>query len=310
MFRRAVHGSDVRRFLTILVLSCAILFCRQGHAALGGSIAKINYEPAAERYLLPITPPRDQGDSGLCWVYAALSMLETNYLYRHPGSHIELSRGAVQLDSIADRFERLIRGEPRNLDNGGLAVEALALIRRNGLVAQRDFHDVVDSDPIFPAIERDLARYRAPVDKLNALGQELEARLGAKPRTTHLDRESLSPSELAEAVLGDWTWTEFDLARNGVEGWGPSHDPDARPDTRVMYVRLDTLIGLIHQSLAEGRAVVWGSTDHALLIYGADYDKDGKPISYWIKDSLPPYAYRADAETIHRKLNDVTVTLQ
>ena len=35
---------------------------------------------AAESYVLPITPPLHQGDTGLCWMYATLSMLETNYL--------------------------------------------------------------------------------------------------------------------------------------------------------------------------------------------------------------------------------------
>ena len=54
---------------------------------------------------------------------------------------------------------------------------------------------------------------------------------------------------------------------------------------------------------------MWASKDHALMIYGGDYAQDGRPLSHWIKDSLAPYTYRADAETIHRKLNDVTVTV-
>ena len=36
--------------------------------------------------------------------------------------------------------------------------------------------------------------------------------------------------------------------------------------------------------------------------------ESGKPLSYLIKDSFPPYTYRAAAETIHGMLNDVTVT--
>jgi hypothetical protein len=74
-------------------------------------------------------------------------------------------------------------------------------------------------------------------------------------------------------------------------------------------VPLDIMIDLIHQSLADGRAVVWGSTDHALLIYGGDYDRQGKPLSYLIKDSFAPYTYRRSAEEVHRILNDVTVAL-
>ena len=275
--------------------------------------ANMDVEPAegqvAESYLLPITPPLDQGESDLCWVYATLSMLETNYMVRHPDSQIALSRGALERDAIADRFLRLIRGEPRNLDNGGLAVEALALIRQNGLLAEDDFHDVLDPDQIFPAIEKNLARYADPADQRKALDEALKTMLGAKPTTTHLDGDALSPAELARAVLGQEQWVEFDLARDGVEGWGPPHDPDARPETRVKYVKLDQMIDLIHRSLARGKAAVWGSEDHALMIYGGDYAKDGTPLSYWIKDSLAPYTYRADAETIHRQLNDVTVAV-
>ena len=57
-------------------------------------------------------PPLDQGDTGLCWVFAPLSMLETNYMTRHPGAHVAFSRAALQRNLIDDRFDRLIRGEP------------------------------------------------------------------------------------------------------------------------------------------------------------------------------------------------------
>lgn len=120
----------------------------------------------------------DQGDSDLCWIFATLSMLETNYRVRHPGSEIELSRGALQLDSIADRFRRRINGKPIALEDGGLAVEALALIRQNGLLSRNDFHDIVGSDPIFPSIEQKLARYANATDKEAALDEALRDRLG------------------------------------------------------------------------------------------------------------------------------------
>ena len=261
----------------------------------------------AERYVLPITPAVDQGDSDLCWVYATLAMLETDYLQRHPHSRIALSAGALQLDTIADRFVRHIRGERIRLEEGGLAIEALNLIRQNGLVARADFHDVVDASPVYASVRRTLARRPKPPDKLQALRRQLAARLGAKPASTHLDGRVVTPAQLAQAMLGARQWIEFDLARNGAQGWGPSRDPDARGDSRVLYVDLSRMIGLIHGSLARGQAVVAGSKDHSLLIHGGDYDKDGRPIAYMIKDSLPPYAYRVSAEKLHRILNDVTV---
>ncbi|MFY9972475.1 MAG: hypothetical protein WAK41_24000 [Roseiarcus sp.] len=311
-FSRAASRRDRGRLLFVPPLLLAISLFALQKPAIGGLAedTKLDAGIAAERYALPITPPLDQGDSDLCWVFAALSMLETNYMVRHPGSKIALSRGALQVDSIADRFRRRLRGESVRLEEGGLAVEAIALIRQNGLFDRSDFHDVVDSDPIFPAIEAKVAPYENRASKQKALDEELRANLGAPPKMTHLEGKAASPVQLARAMLGDEEWTEFDLSRDGVEGWGPSHDPDARPETRVRYVGLDVMIDLIHRSLARGEAVVWGTVDHALLIYGADYDGNGKPLSYLIKDSLPPYTYRASAETIHATLNDVTVTTQ
>jgi hypothetical protein len=314
-FVQVVTG-DVRRSARTLI--CVLAACAWGAVAwtrfeepvpLLTVAAYPGPQVAAERYVLPITAPLDQGDTGLCWVFAALSMLETNYMSRHPGAHVEFSRAAVQFDSVADSFRRFIRGEPGAPTDGGLAVEALELIRDNGLFDRGDFHDIVDVDPVFASLKQTLGRPGAPGDQERELDDELRSMLGVKPETTHLEGKPVSPAALARATLSGETWTEFDLSRDGAEGWGPSHDPEARPETRVRYVGLDTLIDLIHKSLKRGEAVVVGTADHAFLIYGADYDRFGKPIAYMVKDSLAPYLYRSDADTLHRTLNDVTVTL-
>ena len=265
-------------------------------------------QAAAERYALPITAPLDQGDTGLCWVFATLSMLETNYMSRHPGAHVEFSRAALQRAAIADRFRRLVRGEKGEPSEGGLPVEALELVRENGLVDRGDFHDVANVDPLFASLEAALAEAAEPRRKQQEIDGELAAALGGTPATTHLEGKPSSPAALAAAALAGEAWTEFDLARDGADGWGPSHDPDARPETRVRYVTLDRLIDLIHKSLARSEAVVVGTVDHALLVYGAEYDRSGKPLAYLVKDSMAPYLYRADAEGLHRRLNDVTVS--
>ena len=138
-------------------------------------------QQVAESYALPITPPLHQGDTGLCWMYATLSMLETNYLSRHPGSKISLSRGAMQVEAVEDRLERLVRGKSTRLPEGGLAVEALTLIRKDGIVAQPDFRDIVDSNPIAKSIEQDLARITDRAAKEKALSEELHEKLGVVP---------------------------------------------------------------------------------------------------------------------------------
>jgi hypothetical protein len=314
-FARAVFGAAQRGNRPLL------LFLLVGLAACAGATLTLGDDDvppfqtvaapdgAGDRYALPITDPLDQGDTGLCWVFATLSMLETNYMSRHPGAHVEFSRGAVQRDAISDRFRRLIRGEAGAVSDGGLAVEALELIRQNGLFDRRDFHDVADTGPIEDALKETVAGDAPPGQKAKALDEELTASLGPKPETTHLEGRRARPAELARAALGVERWTEYDLSRDGTDGWGPSRDPDARPETRVDYVARETLVDLIHNSLAHGEAVVIGTVDHAVLVYGADYDEHGKPLSYLVKDSMAPYLYRAEAESLHSKLNDVTVSV-
>ena len=263
-------------------------------------------EPAiVESYRLPISAPRDQGSSDLCWIFATLSLLETNYRVRHPGSMVEFSRGAVQRQAIVDRFRRAISGEKPYWADGGLAVEALALIRENGLVAQPDYHDFVDSAPIYANVSLKLAQ----LDDSAAKREAVEAALAPAPELTHLEGAAETPRALAQSVLGDSAWVEYDVAPDGGERVGPSKDPDARPDTLVHYAPLAKLVDLIHASLKRGEAVVWGNVDHAMLIYGADYSADGRAVAYWVKDSAPARAERMTADEVHGQLTDVTVSL-
>ncbi|HXT05810.1 MAG TPA: hypothetical protein VN715_02595 [Roseiarcus sp.] len=264
----------------------------------------------SKSFRLPISAARDQGDSDLCWVYATLNMLESNYLARHPQSKIELSRALVQRASIADRFHRAITGNSDHLEDGGVAVDAVSLIRQHGLVAEQDFHPVVDSTPVWDHVADAISEAPGEADKLAALNSALASQLGATPQTTRLDGRELTPTQLAKAVLGDNVWTEYDVARDGKARVGPSQDPDARPGTQAHYVDLPTAVGLIHKSLARNQAVVWSSSEnHALVIYGADYDAEGRPLAYWVKDSFAPYNYRAPAEKIEAELTDVTVAI-
>ncbi len=315
-------GGNARRrkliFVSVVGLAaCAAVISAPRRPSLPVFLVDAGGEPTgggasvAESYALPITAPLDQGETGLCWAFATLSMLETNYMSRHPGAHVEFSRGELQRDAVADRFRRLVHGEggAPSADQGGLAVEALALIRENGLIERGDFHDAVNVDPIIATLKQTLAQETEPQRQERALDNQLTAALGPRPATTHLEGKPVNPVALARAALAGETWTEFDLARDGAQGWGPSHDPDARPETRVRYVALDALVALIHKSLAQREAVVAGTTDHAFLVYGADYDRDGKPLGYLVKDSLPPYLYRVEADALHQELNDVTVAV-
>ena len=215
-FQPSRIGLDLKKLVVCLLLAGVLSIS----ANVERSFANADNEPApapaspqaAESYVLPITPPLHQGDTGLCWMFATLSMLETNYLVRHPGSQISLSRGAMQVEAVEDRLERLVRGEFTSLSEGGLAVEALALIRKDGMVAQPDFRDIVDSNRIAQSIEEDLARIPDRVAKEKTLSEEAHIKLGVVPEVTHLDGQVVSADQMARAVTDGYEWTEFDLS--------------------------------------------------------------------------------------------------
>ena len=263
-----------------------------------------------ETIRLPISPGLSQEDSNLCWVYATLSLLETNYLVSHPGqTGVQFSRAALQYSTMRDRFLRWIGGEQDSVKEGGIPVDALDLIRQNGLIQFADYHDIVSSTPIYQAIHKDLLEQSTPQQKLTTLDRDLQMDLSVPPMVTHLAARQLSPSALATEVLQAHQWVEFDVSKDGRHGWGPSLDPEARLTSRVYYTSLTEIVSRIRDSLRAGQAVAYGANDHVMLIYGAQYNKKGKPLVYYIKDSFPPYTFTATAEALHEDLTDVTVTV-
>ncbi len=98
----------------------------------------------AEKLVLPVSRGFDQKATQLCWTYAALSMLETNYLVKNPGSKLELSRRAMQFTTMKDRYTRQIHGTENFISERGVTLDAMTLIREAGLVAFADFKDIAD----------------------------------------------------------------------------------------------------------------------------------------------------------------------
>jgi hypothetical protein len=43
------------------------------------------------------------------------------------------------------------------------------------------------------------------------------------------------------------------------------------------------------------------------MMYGGEYNSSGRPVVYYIKDSSSGGTYRADAETLHSFLAEVTI---
>jgi hypothetical protein len=106
-------------------------------------------------------------------------------------------------------------------------------------------------------------------------------------------------------VLGLDVWQSY-TPSSIQSGFHPHPDPDARWESLSWYMPRSEFPGRIRQALNAGFPVVVSIRNHALLVYGADYDSDGWPITYYIKDSYPPYYYLSNAEYLHGIFWEIT----
>jgi len=82
-------------------------------------------------------------------------------------------------------------------------------------------------------------------------------------------------------------------------GFHDHPDPDSRWENVSWYMPRSEFPGRIKQALEAGFPVIVSIRNHGVLLYGADYDSNGSPIIYYIKDSYPDYYYLADADYLH-----------
>ena len=271
--------------------------------------ATVGSEPA-ETLRLPVSRGFNQGGTELCWAYATLSALETNYRVAHPTSTLELSRRTMQFLTIEDRWTRKIGASAVYVGERGVAVDALKLVQDAGLVGYADFTDIADpygDDQIEPAVA---AAPNAPA-KLAALEDALGTLYGFPPAETHLNGAPISRSELQNAVVEGRVWESYAIARDGGEGYRPHPDPDARSGARSYFMPQAKVEAQLHAALAAGFAVEITIGGHCILIYGATYDTDGRALTYFIKDSYPDYFYEADpTRTMSHLIEMTTVKMQ
>ncbi len=268
-------------------------------------VAEKQAPEAAETIRLPVSRGFDQGSTQLCWAYATLNALESNYRAAHPGSALELSRRTMQFLTMEDRWLRKIRQTEDYITERGVAVDALRLVVDNGLVAYSDYTDIDDpygDDGVGAAVDD---AHGEPA-KIAALEDALATLYGVPPATTHLDATELTRDALQAAVLAGGDWESYAIARDGEEGYRTHPDPDARAGARSWFMPLAKVVARVHDALKSGHAVEITIGGHCILIYGAAYDAGGNPLTYFIKDSYPGYFYEADPARTMQNLIEMT----
>lgn len=263
-------------------------------------------DPAqGEVVMLPVSRGFDQRDTSLCWAYATLSGLETALRVRQPGSTVELSRRTMQVHTIRDRWLAKLHQTASYTGERGVAVDAMRLIAASGLVAFSDFADVDDPYGSFDIAHAVGAAAGLPA-QVHALVDGLARVYGVPPLQTHHQAEPTTTQGLAATVVAGQVWESYAIAHDGVEGYRPHPDPDARSGARSWFMPRARLVERIRASLEAGSPVELTIGGHCVLIHGAAYDQAWNPLRYHIKDSYPGYFYKADPERIMRNLVEIT----
>lgn len=263
----------------------------------------------AESIVLPVSRGFYQRGTSLCWSYATLNALETLYLVRNPeGLDVELSRRAMQYYTWEDRYRRSIKDVNTYLREGGVVLDALRLIQSNGIVAFDDYYDVADSygQANIPAMINGAG---SVTEKMMAMYEGLDLVYTVPPTRTHVPNGLASDDpnaayveakagDLARFVLADDVWQSYTPSETET-GFHDHPDADARWENLSWHMPRAEFPGRIKQALQAGFPVVISIRNHSILLYGADYDEDGDPVTYYIKDSYPDYYYLSDADYLY-----------
>jgi len=291
------------------------------------SLAEIQSLGAGETIMLPVSRGFDQRSTGLCWAYATLNALETIYLVRNPeGLEVELSRRAMQYYTMEDRYRRSIKNVNTYITEAGVVLDAIRLIQSNGIVSFDDYNDIID--PYGQANIGDMINSgESFTDKIMAMYTGMDIVYTAPPTLTHIpsspavDDPNLTyveaeAGDLARLVLSGDVWQSYSPSETKV-GFHNHPDPDSRWENVSWYMPRSEFPGRIKQALKAGFPVIVSIQNHGLLLYGADYDSNGSPVTYYIKDSYEwfhfydgslywDYFYPSDADDLHEILWEMT----
>lgn len=112
-----------------------------------------------------ISPYKSQGESGMCWIFSTVNMLESE-LYRMGRGEYELSQPFIAYHDFISKAVRYVRlhGKGRFLQ-GGLAHNAINMIREHGIVPMVDYRGLPVGQETFD--------HRMMMDSLNAYIDEV-----------------------------------------------------------------------------------------------------------------------------------------
>lgn len=222
---------------------------------------------------LPVTSVKDQGETGTCWTFSTLSLIESELL-RKGKEPYNLSEMFIARQSYLDRAELFVRFHGHlNFGPGAQAWDVMNVLNDYGIVPQKTFPGLKVNNEIHKHGEMDrvLKGYMESViqndgESLSSVWHEgldgiLSAYLGEYPANFTFKGEEYTPASFLK---------ELDIH---PENYIPltsfkSHDyytsyvfesPDNWSMESIYNVPLDKFIDVINQAIMAGNTVAWAA---------------------------------------------------
>lgn len=221
--------------------------------------------------VVPHTSVKNQAQSGTCWCFAGVGMVEAEILRKYD-VELDLSEMYLVRWAYANKFEKYIRMQGTcNFSPGGEVFDALYAINENGMMTEEAYNGLVlgDKNHNHGELHSVLAEYGKIVNKQHngkiskawpAMVQSiLDVYLGETPETFSIEETEYNAKSLAEKYpLNINDYVQIGAFTN-QENYKPYIMPiqDNWTNTMTYNMTLDELMNELDNALNNGYTVGW-----------------------------------------------------
>lgn len=250
---------------TIVLLALAFMF------SMPALFAQERVYQITDDVVAPHTSVKNQAQSGTCWCFAGVGMIEAEILRIH-GVEIDLSEMYLVRWAYANKFEKYIRMQGTcNFSPGGEVFDALYAINENGMMTEEAYNGLVlgDANHNHGELHTVLAEYGKIVNKQhngkiskawpNMVQSVLDVYLGEVPATFNYDGTEYDAKSFAEKYpLNIDDYVQISAFTNHAN-YRPYIMPiqDNWANTMSYNMPLDELMNELDNALMNGYTVGW-----------------------------------------------------
>ena len=255
----------MNRKKTIVLLALAFLL------SMPALFAQERVYQITDDVVVPHTSVKNQAQSGTCWCFAGVGMIEAEIMRIH-GVELDLSEMYLVRWAYANKFEKYVRMQGTcNFSPGGEVFDALYAINENGMMTEDAYNGLVlgDNNHNHGELHTVLAEYGKIVNKQhngkiskawpNMVQSVLDVYLGEVPATFNYDGTEYNAKSFAEKYpLNIEDYVQISAFTNHAN-YKPYIMPiqDNWTNTMSYNMPLDELMNELDNALNNGYTVGW-----------------------------------------------------